>query len=251
MPSNFTRNGSKAGGSKAIVAALAATYLLCWSPAQAADNSVVYAVDPQLGALIARCAPSVAPSTMAAIINAESSGKMFSIADAGPVAMPWEQRKAFVRSLFPGSTHEAVAVAKNLIANGHTVSVGLSQVNDRNLARLGISIENIFDPCTNIAAGGKIITEFYIAASKKFGNTPKALHAALSAYNSGDFLRGEKEGYVNAVYKQAGKPLSLSTTALATVGMRSNGNAPARTEDAPGKVPREFGLGVVAFKDGH
>ena len=167
-----------------------------------------------LAALIERCAPTVHPDTMTAIISAESRGHQFAIADAGPVNLPWAQRKHLVRSHYLGSVDEAEAKATSLIANGHTVSLGLAQINDRNLSKLGLSIRDVFEPCANLAAGGKILTEFYLRAVKEFGGGERALRASISAYNSGSWIRGEKEGYVGLVYNQAGKPLKLQTAAI-------------------------------------
>lgn len=166
-------------------------------------------VDPEFTALIERCAPTVHPETMAAVVSAESRGHRFAIADAGPVKLPWAQRKHLVRSHYLGTLDSAVAKAEELIANGHTVSLGFAQINDRNLPRLGLSVRDVFDPCVNIAAGGKILTEFYQKASKQFGAGTVALRAAISAYNSGNWVRGEKDGYVDLVYKQVGRPLSM------------------------------------------
>lgn len=183
--------------------------MLCCGAAHA--QTVVQGVDPQLSALLAQCAPTVHPETMAAVISAESRGHQFAIADAGPLSLPWSQRKALVRSLYPGSVQEAVSIAQDLIAKGHTVSLGVSQVNDRNLKGMGVTIQDMFDPCTNVAVGGKILTDFYDRAVKKFGEGAVALQAALSAYNSGDWSRGARDGYVNLVYKQLGRPLTIRT----------------------------------------
>lgn len=185
--------------------------LVILSSGAANAQVVVQGVDPQLSALLARCAPTVHPETMAAVISAESRGHQFAIADAGPLSLPWSQRKAMVRSLYPGSVQEAVTIAQDLIAKGHTVSLGVSQVNDRNLKGMGVTIQDMFDPCTNVAVGGKILTDFYERAVKKFGEGPGALQAALSAYNSGDWSRGARDGYVNLVYKQLGRPLTIRT----------------------------------------
>lgn len=208
----------------------------------------VQGVDPELDALITRCAPTVHPETMAAVVSAESRGHQFAIADAGPVNLPWAQRKALVRSLYPGSLQEAVSTAQSLIAQGHTVSLGVAQVNDRNLARLGVSIKDVFDPCTNLALGGRILTDFYERAVTQFGQGPAALNAALSAYNSGDWVRGAKDGYVARVYRQLGRPLAIRTervvprvqgpaTSVAAVGA---GPEPERSD-------RAFTLGVRTF----
>lgn len=175
-------------------------------------------VSSELSGLISRCAPTVHPETMAALISAESKGHQFALADAGPLNMPWAKRKYLVRSYYFSSVDEATEMAEALIARGHTVSLGLTQVNDRNLAGLGISIREVFEPCVNLSAGGKIITEFYGKAVRQFGAGPRALRAAISAYNSGDWARGERDGYVNLVFKQRGKPLELRSDGV----VRSN-----------------------------
>ena len=171
-------------------------------------------VDKAFAELIARCAPTVHPETMSAVISAESRGHQYAIADAGPVKIPWAQRKHLVRSYYLGSLDSAVTKATELIAGGHTVSLGLAQVNDRNLANLGLSVRAVFDPCTNVAAGGQILTRFYQKAIQKFGPGSRALRASISAYNSGDWMRGENEGYVGLVYKQVGRPLAIEMKGL-------------------------------------
>jgi type IV secretion system protein VirB1 len=162
------------------------------------------AEDLALPQLLAKCAPTVAASTMSSIVQVESSGNVFAVADAGPVNLPWSVRKNMVRSFFPGSRQEAVDLVQSLLKKGHTVSLGLSQINDRNLKRLGLSVEQVFDPCTNLSAGGQILTDFYRKASQQFGAGERALQAAISAYNSGDWERGVSNGYVNEVYRAAG-----------------------------------------------
>lgn len=172
-------------------------------------ETFVAGVSPELTSMITRCSPSVHPETMAALISTESQGHVFAIADAGPKHLPWSKRKFLVRSYYLKSLDSAVAKANELIVNGHTVSLGLTQVNDRNLAALGLSVREVFDTCTNLGAGGKIFTDFYLKAVKEFGPGPKALRAALSGYNSGNWVRGEKDGYVDLVFNQRGKPLRL------------------------------------------
>jgi type IV secretion system protein VirB1 len=169
-------------------------------------------VDPAFLALIVRCAPTVHPETMAAVISAESRGHQFAIADAGPVNLPWSRRKALVRSFYPKTLDAAVSLANGLIAKGHTVSLGPAQVNDRNLPKYGLSVKAVFDTCTNVAVGGDILTRFYADAVKKYGAGQRALRASLSAYNSGSWVRGEDDGYVHLVYNQIGKPLTLNST---------------------------------------
>jgi hypothetical protein len=168
-----------------------------------------YAHATDVDALLARCAPNVHPETMRAVLSAESRGNVLAVADAGPVALPWSKRKHMVRSHYPNTLPEAVTLVTDLLARGHTVSMGLLQINDRNLPRLGLSVSNIFEPCTNVKAGAAILTEMYERAVKQYGVGAKALRAALSGYNSGSFVRGEADGYVDLVFNQVGRPLVL------------------------------------------
>ncbi len=146
-----------------------------------AIGATVTGVSAEMWELLSRCAPTVHPETMAAVISAESRGHRFAIADAGPVNLPWSQRKSMVRSFYFGTAQEAAEKANELIAAGHTVSLGPAQINDRNLRPLGLTVESVFDPCTNVAAGGQILTNFYQRAAKQFGYGGRALRAALSA----------------------------------------------------------------------
>lgn len=204
----------------------------------------VAGVDPALSELIARCAPTVHPETMAAVISAESRGHQFAIADAGPVHLPWSQRKSMVRSHYPSTMEEAVATAQNLIARGHTVSLGVAQVNDRNLSRMGVSVKDMFDPCTNVSVGGRILTDFYERAVKKFGAGPGTLQAALSAYNSGDWTRGARDGYVNLIYNQVGRPLALRSQRVVPKLSGTSASTPIPTATAQ---PAASGMSAVRY----
>lgn len=192
----------------------------------------VRADDGGMADLLQRCAPGVGMVTMSSIIKVESHGHAFALADAGPVNLPWSVRKNLVRSFFPGSVAEAAQLARDLIARGHTVSLGLAQVNDRNLARMGLTIEQVLDPCTNVATGARILTDFYGRAVQVYGPGERALRAAISAYNSGDFERGESNGYVGLVYSAAGAVPSLSTSPVRSGAGKSSkgggGGSPAQ-----------------------
>ena len=210
-----------------------------------------YAADPQATApavaaseLLQRCASSVHPKTMAAIIAAESKGHPFAIADAGPVRLPWSQRKHLVRSYYEPSLDAATARADALIAAGHTVSLGLAQINDRNLASLGLSVREVFEPCTNVGAGAKILTAFYRKASASFGAGERALRAAISAYNSGDWLRGERDGYVAIVYRKAGHQLERRALTVPAIGDKQTTG-----DDQFSSTGRSFTMSASAYPD--
>lgn len=216
-------------------------------PAQQVQGHAVAGVDPALSELIARCAPTVHPETMAAVISAESRGHQFAIADAGPVHLPWSKRKSMVRSHYPNTLEEAVTTAQDLIARGHTVSLGIAQVNDRNLSRMGVTVKDMFDPCKNVSVGGQILTDFYERAVKKFGTGPGTLQAALSAYNSGDWTRGARDGYVNLIYKQVGKPLALRSQRVVPKLSGTSATATPPTATVAEK-PTSKGISAVRYK---
>jgi type IV secretion system protein VirB1 len=68
---------------------------------------------------------------------------------------------------------------------------------------LGLTWETVFDPCTNVAALGQVLTANYNAA--KAGRDPQtALRVALSMYNTGSQTRGFRNGYVAKVVSNSG-----------------------------------------------
>lgn len=143
-------------------------------------------------ALAAQCAPNVAPQTVMAIVQTESHGRPFALNVNGG-SQPPEQ----------ASAASAAAIAQRYIAAGYSVDLGLGQINSRNMRWLGLTWETVFDPCTNVAALGRVITQNYSAATA--GRDPQtALRVALSLYNTGSSSRGFRNGYVAKVVSNAG-----------------------------------------------
>lgn len=134
---------------------------------------------PAFEALATKCAPEVEPHTLHSLVSVESSGNPFAI---GVVNGALDQQ--------PKSKFQAIEKAKNLLRQGKNFSMGLSQVNIHNLAKYGQTIESIFDPCENLATGGKILTDCFERAGNQFSEQQMALRAALSCYYSGNFSRG-------------------------------------------------------------
>jgi type IV secretion system protein VirB1 len=157
-----------------------------------------------LPALVQQCAPQVGPVTMHAIIRTESGGNPWIIGD-----------NTTAGSIRPATKAEAVDVAKDLIGKGHNLDIGLGQVNSRNLAGLGLSVDQVFDPCTNLAASAAILTDNYRRAVKTHGKGQQALLAALSAYNTGSLVRGFGNGYVQKVVNNSGVQMSFNIPSLA------------------------------------
>lgn len=145
-------------------------------------------------ALAQECAPWVAYETMAAIVKTESAFR--------PLAIGVNSSAKLARQ--PDTKEEAVATAKWLISNGYNIDLGLGQVNSANLSKTGLSVEDAFEPCKNIAAAATILHGNYQAAKGKVQGEQAALHAAISAYNTGSFSKGFSNGYVQKVINNAG-----------------------------------------------
>lgn len=145
------------------------------------------------------CAPQIDPRTVQALVAAESSSNPHAIGVVGG---------ALVRQ--PRHAAEALATAKALQAAGWDFSLGLAQINVRNLARLGLSLETAFEPCANLAAMQTVITECFDRASRKVSaftdaNAQRTLRQTLSCYYSGNFITGFEHGYVRRVAQAAAR----------------------------------------------
>jgi type IV secretion system protein VirB1 len=147
-------------------------------------------------ALLLACAPNVAPATLEAVISVESGGNPFALNVNGLSVQPPPAR----------DIGEAAQVAASFIARGYSVDLGLMQVNSRNLVALGLTVQQVLDPCTNIRGGATILTADYAEAVRTRGEGQPALQAALSAYNTGDFYRGFANGYVAQYYGPSDVP---------------------------------------------
>jgi type IV secretion system protein VirB1 len=147
--------------------------------------------------LAQQCAPRVSPATMAAIVRTESSFNPYAI---GVV------HARLLRQ--PASLEEATATVRALEAGGWDYSVGLAQVNRANWSRYGMSVQNAFDPCLNLAAGAAILQGCYAQARKSRSEVQGALRASLSCYASGDFATGYRTGYVQRVVQNVADSVS-------------------------------------------
>ena len=143
------------------------------------------------------CALNVHPATLSKIISVESGGH--------PLAVNVNNYHG-PRLPIPRDKPEAIARARAFIAMGYRVDLGLMQITDRNLTMLGMSLEDAFDPCTNVRGGAAILASDYAQAVKRHGEGQAALKEALSAYNTGTFWRGFENGYVAKYYRPGAVP---------------------------------------------
>lgn len=136
-------------------------------------------------AMIEQCAPAIAPVTMAAVVQQESGGNPLTLHD-----------NTTGKSYRPGNMTEAAQIARGLIAQGHSVDIGLAQINSRNLPGLGISVDEALDPCRNLQAAQAVLLEGW----QRSGN----LRATLSAYNTGKLRGAVGDAYGSKVFGKAG-----------------------------------------------
>lgn len=164
-------------------------------------SPVALSAEMDAAALMSRCAPKVNYETLGAIVRTESSGQMYVLSDDGPRGLPWSQRKSMIQSIYPSDAKEAAAIAVSLIEKGHLVGIGLTQVNSQHLYRLNVSVEELLDPCRNLAVGSQILSDLYekAKASRRYANDQQSLGAAISAFNTGNFQDGFENGYVRKV----------------------------------------------------
>jgi type IV secretion system protein VirB1 len=126
---------------------------------------------PAALALSLQCAPSVDPHMLVAIGQHESGLDPLTIHDN---TTGQELRGAGV-----------AAAASQLIAAGHSVDLGMMQINSRNLALLGLSVADAFAACRSIEAAARLL-------------------ALFSRYNTGSPQRGIANGYAMKVMAAMG-----------------------------------------------
>ena len=145
------------------------------------------------------CAPQVNAQTLSAIVKTESNYNELAINING--------KEKLARQ--PENEAEAVSTARWLIQNGYSVDMGLSQINSKNLPGLGMTVDEVFDPCKNLAAAAQILQSNYVIA-RQTNDDKTATLQSLSAYNTGSFKKGFENGYVQKVIS-AVDPIPLLT----------------------------------------
>ena len=135
--------------------------------------------------MLEQCAPAIAPITMPAIVQQESAGNPLALHD-----------NTTGRGYRPASVVGAARIARALIAQGHSVDVGLAQINSRNLSRLGLAVERALDPCENLHAAQTVLLDGWGRSGTLLG--------MLSAYNTGQVTNARGADYGAGVYAQAG-----------------------------------------------
>ncbi|MEN8506114.1 lytic transglycosylase domain-containing protein [Paraburkholderia sp. DD10] len=148
--------------------------------------------------LAQQCAPQIAPTTMAALVRTESGFNPYAI---GVVHGRLLQQ--------PLNEIEAIVTTRALENDGWNFSVGLAQVNRANWSLFGLTDQNAFEPCRNVAVGAAILQRCFASARRIQADTQAALRSSLSCYASGDFSTGYRTGYVRRVVNNAQQPVPM------------------------------------------
>ena len=198
------------------------------------------------------CAPSVHHDTLQAIARVESGFNPYAI---GVV------KGSLTRQ--PRTYAEAVATAKSLQAQGKNFSMGLVQINKKNLAAYGLNYETVFDPCRNLDTGAKILTNCFTRAGGG-RMTQSALQKAFSCYYSGNFKFGFKSdfagqpSYVQKVVNSASmnsanttlKVPGIDVSAIVSPSHSMKTSSKANTENIiPTPVPAPVPVQVKAYQN--
>jgi type IV secretion system protein VirB1 len=188
--------------------------------------------------LAERCAPQVAPETIAAVAWTESRFDPLAIGiNRGP--------RPVAR---PRTAEEAARLARRLIEGGANIDLGVAQINSANFARLGLTPEAAFDPCRNLRAAATVLLEGYRPTGSSPTERQAALRVALSRYNTGHPERGFRNGYVARVERAAVRLHGRRPHAGPAVPAPQAGPAPARAPEPWDVFARARFSSTVAFQ---
>jgi type IV secretion system protein VirB1 len=112
------------------------------------------------------------------------------------------------QSSFPGSAAEAAAQARTRLAKGHSLDLGIMQVNSANLTGTGLTLTTAFNAGESMRAGALILTAAYRQClhgndSPNGTRQQAALRCAASIYNTGREQAGILNGYQADVWRAA------------------------------------------------
>ena len=142
-----------------------------------------------LVSLAQMCAPAFEQTVSLAVMKQESGFNPFAIGI---------NRKGARLERSPDNYAVAVATAKKLIQDGYSIDMGLAQINSANLKKLGMTVEEIYQPCNNLKAMQTILLNCYNGVDSRLTSFDK-LSRAFSCYNTGGYQKGFTNGYVRKV----------------------------------------------------
>lgn len=167
--------------------------------------------------LAASAAPEVASETLAAFAQYESGRNSTALHD-NTTALTFK----------PATAEAASALASSLLARGHSLDLGIMQVNSANLPLVGLTVSTAFDPAQSIRAGAQILAAAFQQCRRgDVVEEQTALRCAASVYNTGSEQNGILNGYQAKVWH---------TAALIVPAIRAAGIGPEQSVIAPHDV---------------
>jgi type IV secretion system protein VirB1 len=164
--------------------------------------------------LAARCASAVPVATLKAVAWTESGFDPWALHD-----------NTTGRTENASSLELAATDATRWVEQGHSVDVGLMQINAANFHALGMTVPDALDPCMSLAGGAAVLRAAYGG-----GVTPAeqqaALLMALSRYNTGSPFQGIMNGYVRTVLENAERGQKALPILTAPASLFADPNAP-------------------------
>jgi type IV secretion system protein VirB1 len=155
---------------------------------------------PVLAVLLERCAPRMDRTVAASIVAVESLGDAWAIHD-----------DLTRRSYHPPTYSRAVTLAHELLEQGHSIDLGLAQVNSVHLGAPGVSVEAMLRPCANLRAGAAI----YARALAVSGD----VRGALVAYNGAG---ATSQAYADRVLEARSSPFVADVLAGGSPSRRAS-----------------------------
>jgi type IV secretion system protein VirB1 len=151
-----------------------------------------------LAALVLQCTPAnVSAYTMHQIMSVESAHSPYTIGFKliRKSQIVEQGRSRTVREVStlttrPQNTAAAIEWARFLTSQGWEFDAGAAQIHSTNFASYGLTLETVFEPCTNIRVGARILEDCYARALVRFRKESEALTAAISCYQTGNFGTG-------------------------------------------------------------
>jgi type IV secretion system protein VirB1 len=167
---------------------------------------------PSALAIALHCAPMMDPAMLVGIARQESA--------LDPLTLRDDSTGEVLRGV------GVVEAARRRIAAGHSVDLGLWQINSHNLMLLALGVAEAFEPCPAAAAAARLIKLY-------------------SRYNTGAPKRGIANGYAAAVMAsiRAVKAAAPAAPAAAAAPVRRTGDTP------PGSPPDPFARPVPTGPD--